>query len=150
MGKWLTCLPRLMLAQLRTLRSTTERTCHRGLAKFPSPRWESFRCACPDSRLHNCERFGQLQGVSASETLQSSPCPDGRLTFCSLFAGRWCLCRGCHSDHLIVHHQWELSSQCARSSSKVPNAPMGCLAFVSSFVISHPYFPPRGPMSMSL
>jgi hypothetical protein len=51
----------------------------------------------PDSRLHNCERFGQLQGVGAAETLQSSHCPNGKLTFCSLVAGRWCLCRGWHS-----------------------------------------------------
>jgi len=37
MGKWLTCLPRLTLAQLRTLPSTTVCTCHRDLANFPSP-----------------------------------------------------------------------------------------------------------------
>jgi hypothetical protein len=33
-----TCLHRLTLAQLRTLRSTTGGTCHRDLAKFPTPR----------------------------------------------------------------------------------------------------------------
>jgi hypothetical protein len=82
MGKWLTCLHRLTLGQLRTLRSTTGGTCHRDLDNFPSP--------------------------------------DGRLTFCSLFAGRRCLCRGRHNGHLIVHHQWELSWQCACSCSKVP------------------------------
>ena len=38
-GKLLTCLPRLTLAQLRTLRSTTGGTCYSDLAKFPSPRW---------------------------------------------------------------------------------------------------------------
>jgi hypothetical protein len=79
--------------------------------------------------LHNCERFGQLQGVRAAETLKISHRPHGRLTFCSLFAGRWCLCLFRHSVHLIVHHQWEHSLLCARSSSKVPIAPMGdCLA----------------------
>ncbi len=41
MGKWLTCLTRLTLAQLRTLRSTTVGACCRDLEKFPSPRWES-------------------------------------------------------------------------------------------------------------
>jgi hypothetical protein len=56
---------------------------------------------------------------------KSSHCPNGKLTFGSLLAGRWCRCRGWHSDHLIVHHQWEHSWLCARSSSKVPNAPMG-------------------------
>jgi hypothetical protein len=40
MGKWLTRLPRLSLAQLRTRRSTTVCTCHRDLENFPSPRWE--------------------------------------------------------------------------------------------------------------
>jgi hypothetical protein len=53
-------------------------------------------------------------------------CPDGRRpTFCLLFAGRrWCRGLGWHSDHLIVHHQWEFS---AHSRSKVPIAPMGAL-----------------------
>ena len=37
MGKWLTRLPRLSLAQLRTLRSTTVGTCRRDLENFPSP-----------------------------------------------------------------------------------------------------------------
>ncbi len=59
--------------------------------------------------------------------LESSHRPNGKLTFCSLLAGRWCRSPGWHSDHLIVHHQWEHSWPCARSSSKVPNAPMGKL-----------------------
>ena len=43
----LTCLPRLSLAQLRTLPSTTACTCHRDLANFPSPRWDFHMCcAC--------------------------------------------------------------------------------------------------------
>ena len=60
---------------------------------------------------------------------KSSHRPDGRLTFCLLFAGRWCSCPGRHSDHLIVRHQRELCTHsiCARSSSKVPIAPMGKL-----------------------
>ncbi len=41
MGESLTCLHRLTLAQLRTLRPTTACTCHRYLANFPSPRWEN-------------------------------------------------------------------------------------------------------------
>ena len=76
MGKWLTCLTRLTLAQLRTLRSTTVSTtvcaCCRDLERFPSG-------------------------------------PNGRLTFCSLLAGRWCRSLWRLSDHLIVHHQWEHS-----------------------------------------
>jgi hypothetical protein len=35
------CLPRLSLAQLRTLRSTPVSTCHRDLENFPSPAWET-------------------------------------------------------------------------------------------------------------
>ena len=48
MGKWLTCLPRLSLAQLQpTLWSTTVGTCRRDLEKFPWPRWDSHMfCAC--------------------------------------------------------------------------------------------------------
>ncbi len=41
MGKLLTCLPRLTLAQLRTLRSTIVCTCHRDLENFPLPPWET-------------------------------------------------------------------------------------------------------------
>ena len=42
MGKWLTCLPRLSLAQLQpTLWSTTGCACRRDLEKFPWPRWEN-------------------------------------------------------------------------------------------------------------
>ena len=55
MGKWLTCLPRLSLAQLRpTLRSTTDGTCHRDL-EF------SHRS---DGRLTFCSLFVQGGGVS--------------------------------------------------------------------------------------
>jgi hypothetical protein len=47
---------------------------------------------------------------------------DSRL-FCWLFAGWRCNCQRRHSDHIIVHHKWELSWLCARSCSKVPIAP---------------------------
>ena len=46
MGKPLTHLPQLSLAQLRpTLRSTSGCTCRRDLQKFPSPRWD-FHMFC--------------------------------------------------------------------------------------------------------
>jgi len=73
-------LPQLTLAQLQTLRSTTGGTFHRDLENFPSPRWEKCLCACPDSRLHNYERFGQLQNVRAAENLKSSHRPDGKIS----------------------------------------------------------------------
>jgi hypothetical protein len=41
--------------------------------------------------------------------IESSHRPHGRLTICSLFTGRRCLCRAWHGDLLIVHHQWEYS-----------------------------------------
>jgi hypothetical protein len=50
------------------------------------------------------------------------------LLFVRLIAGRRCFNPGWLSDHLIVHHKWELSSWlCARSCSKVPITPMGKL-----------------------
>ena len=90
--------------------------------------WEySWLCARSSSKVPNApmgnSRFARcLQGgeVRATETLKSSHRPEERLTFCSLFAGRRCLRRRWLSDHLIVHHQWELSWQCACSCSKVP------------------------------
>jgi hypothetical protein len=88
MGKLLTCLPRLTLAQLRTLRST-------------------------------------IQMVRATETLKSSHRPNGRLTFCSLFAGRWCPCLGWLSVNRELPDLLQHSTHCAPSSSKVPIAPMG-------------------------
>jgi hypothetical protein len=99
MGKLLTRLPRLSLAQLQlTLRSPTECTCRRDL-----------------NFLHR---------------------PDGRHTFCSLFAGRRCLGLGWLSDHLIVHHQWECSWLCARAhalKSSVLGALLTCPNGLSLF-----------------
>ena len=87
MGKLLTCLSRLTFAQLLMLWSTTGGMCHRDLAKFPSPPWES----------HNC----------------------------SLFAGRWCLCRWWHSVNRELPDLLQHSYISARCFSKFPIAPMG-------------------------
>jgi hypothetical protein len=127
MGIWLTCLPRLTLAQLRMLRSTTGGTCYSDLEKFPLPRWENCRRACLDSRLHNCgRRFGQLQDVRAAAEI--FPCPDGILTcFALVLSGRRCLHRRWHGDLVIMHHHWQHSYICACSRSKFPIAPMGKL-----------------------
>ena len=125
MGKLLTGLPRLSLAQLRpTLPSNSGSKCHRELEKFPSPRWESCLLACPDSRLH--DYFGQLQPVRATETLQSSHRLDGIFTCLVLvLAGRRCLHPRWHGDLVIMHHHWQHSLLCACSRSKFPIAPMG-------------------------
>jgi hypothetical protein len=86
MGKLLTCLPRLTLAQLRTLRSTTACTCHRDLEIFPSP--------------------------------------PGRLKFCSVFAGRRCLCLFWLRHDNVFLDLREYSLRCVCSCSKVPIALM--------------------------
>ncbi len=106
MGKWLTCLPRLTLAQLRTLRSTTECTCHRDLENFPSFPCEThhccsmfagWRCLCPgwhsgNLGVHHQWEHGWLCACSCSKVPIA-----GRLMFCSSFAGRRCLCLVWHS-----------------------------------------------------
>ena len=84
----------------------------------------------PSLSLGNCGRRScQLQYVRATETSKFPHCPHGRLTFCSLFAGRRCLCRWWLSGHLFVHDQWEHSKRDVRrgahSCSKCPIAPMG-------------------------
>ena len=169
MGKWLTCLPRLSLAQLRlTLLPTTASTCRRDLEHFPTPRWE-FLLTCPiDSHLSiGIDLWFYQGGVRASHAckLPIAPmgrwltCPNrlssnreymyvpdtpanfhrphGKLTICSLFAGRRCQGPGWHSGHIIVHHQWEHSLRSERTCSKFPIAPMGrwltCLNRLSSF-----------------
>jgi hypothetical protein len=101
-------------------------TCHACTLPI-APMGKSLTCL--PSRFHNCERFGQLQWVRATETLKTSLRPDGRLTFCSLFAGRRCCRLGWHSDHLIVHDQWEHRKRGAHSCSKFPIAPMGDSCF---------------------
>jgi hypothetical protein len=56
---------------------------------------------------------------------ESSHRPHGKLTFCSFFAGRWCRCQGWHSVNRELPDLLQHSCLCARSSSKVPIAPMG-------------------------
>jgi hypothetical protein len=121
MGKLLTCLPRLSLAQLRpTLWSTTDLcTCRRDLANFPSPRWETHVCSacCLQGGgvyvgggtliISSCTISGNKAEKVSAVSFKSSHRPHGKLTFCSLFAGRRCLRRGWHSGHLIVHHHWQ-------------------------------------------
>ena len=134
MGKLLTCLPRLTLAQLRTLWSTRgcmpQRPC-----KVPiAPRGDS-RLFCSFLQgggvivsggrvaISSCTIRGNTASIVRVQS--SHHHPHGRLTFCFLFAGRRCLCPGWHSDHLIMHLQWELWF-CACLSSNFPIAPMGC------------------------
>jgi hypothetical protein len=60
--------------------------------------------------LAQLRTFRSTTACTCHRDLENSPSPPhGRLTCCSLFAGRRCLCLGWHSGHLIVHHQWEPS-----------------------------------------
>jgi hypothetical protein len=104
MGKLLTCLPRLTLAQLRTLWSITECTCHRDLENFPSPPWETHVLLVACRAVVSMSMVAQwpshrLPSVGTQLTLYAlmfgiSHRPHGRLTFCLLLAGRWCCCHG--------------------------------------------------------
>ncbi len=76
--------------------------------------------------MHNCKRrFGQLQGVRATETLKTSHRPHGRLMFGLLFAGRRCLCQFRHSLDRHLPSVFQSSCLCACSCSRGPIAPMG-------------------------
>jgi len=82
------------------------------------------------SRLSYCKRrFGPLQGVRAAETLNIPHRPNGRLAFCSLFAGWWCRCPWRHSVNREFPDLLQHSLHCARSTSKVCIAPMGDPSF---------------------
>ena len=64
MGKWLTCLRRLTLAQLRpTLWPTSERTCRRDIEFSHRPDGElaDISYLYFDPRLHNCGRCSDQQ-----------------------------------------------------------------------------------------
>jgi hypothetical protein len=116
----------------------TLKSSHRPHGKIAECRWD-FLLTCPN-RLSsfNWDRSLVLPGTRTCQSrLQNpiAPMGDSRL-FCLLFAGRRCLCLGRHSDHLIVHHQWERSYQCKCSCSKVPIAPMGkCLVDMSISIL---------------
>ena len=54
----------------------------------------------------------------------------------AVFAGRWCLCRGWHSVDRELPDLLQHSSQCARSSSKVPIAPVWDVHCFCAFVLA--------------
>jgi len=107
MGKWLTCLPRLTLAQLRTLRSTTGGACSKDLEKlckrFPSPPGRlTFACCLQGGGVYvysgtvtitSSSIYGNTATFVVRAHAQNFPSSRGetQLTFCSLFAGRRCL-----------------------------------------------------------
>jgi hypothetical protein len=128
--KMLTCLPRLTLAQLRTLRSTAvDGTCHRDLTTSHRPDGEMADLLAP---IHTCTTanapVNYCTGGACRRDLQNFPSTHGRLTFCSLFAGRRCCC--CLWRHSVNRELPDLlqhSCHCARSCSNVPIAPIGKL-----------------------
>ena len=79
------------------------------LAQLPTTLWSTF------------------QGVRVTETLNKPHRPNGRLTFCLLFAGRRCLCQWWHSVNRELPDLLQLSLCARHSCSKVPIAPMGKL-----------------------
>jgi hypothetical protein len=124
MGILLTCLPRLSPCDCdQSFVPPGICSCHRDL-KIPIALMGKLLTCLP--RLSLAHR--STPGGTCRRDLESSHRPDGRLTLCSLFAGRRCRSLWRHSGHHIVHHQWEYSYLCACSCSKVPIAPMGnCL-----------------------
>ena len=66
-----------------------------------------------------------IQLILCTLMFKSSHRPNGRLTFCSMFAGRWCPRLFRHGHDNVFLDLWEHSWLCARSCSKVPIAPMG-------------------------
>ena len=99
-----------------------------------------------DSRLARCLQGGgvyvgggtvaiswcTISGNSANGVRAHAPnfpSPNGKLTFCSLFAGWRCSCRRWHSGHLIMHHQWEHGPECkCRRDLKFSHRPHGKIA----------------------
>ena len=79
----------------------------------PHAPWEGLltRRPCLDSRLCNCEPFCELHRGCVPQRPRKFPITPmgGSRLSCLLFSGQRCLCSGRHSDHLIVHHQRELS-----------------------------------------
>ena len=139
MGRLLTRLPRLTLAQLRTLRSTTVCTCHRDLRESHSPDgkianvlalitlfagwWFSFRKRLSVNReLPDLLQHSYLCARSSSK-VPITPMVDSR--FAPLFAGWRCCCQWRLSVNRELPDLLQHSCLCARSSSKVPIAPMG-------------------------
>ena len=132
MGKMLTCLPRLTLAQLRTLRSTTVGTCHRDLENLPTPQWETHVCSA------RCLQGGGVFVQGGSVTISSctisgnsaiwvcashackSPSPDGKVADV-LAPTHACTTANASVNYRIMH--------VPQRRCKVPVAPMGkCLA----------------------
>jgi hypothetical protein len=131
MGKLLTRLPQLTLAQLWLMlwstiqivhAAETFNVSHRSDGKIADMLASTLACATVNALVNYTEG-------ACHRDLIISRCPHGRLTCFAnvsrlVLTGRWCRCHWRHCGHLIVHHQWEYSWLCARSCSKVPIAPM--------------------------
>jgi hypothetical protein len=133
MGTLLTRLPRLTLAQLRTLRSTTVGTCRRDLQYSHRP---DGKIAHALALIHACATAcatatDALVNYSMYVPQRPSKVPIAPMGFSHVWrlvlAGRRCLCPEWLGELLIVHHHWQHSFFCACSCSKVPIAPMGKL-----------------------
>ena len=136
MGKLLTCLPQLTLAQLQTmLWSTTGGACHRDLENFPSPQWESL------ADMFNLTLAFQLGGIHLLfyqgyvRTCKTPSCSCSKVpmetnVLLVVCIGRRSLRLFRHSlDNVFLDHRqhsfWFIF--CACLSAKLPIAPMGKL-----------------------
>ncbi len=90
LGKLLTHAPRLTLAQLRTLRSTTAGTCRRELENFPWPQWETHvfaRCLQGGGvavfggtvTISSCTISGNTAFSVRARSSSKVPSPDGKV-----------------------------------------------------------------------
>ena len=133
MGKLLTRLPRVSLAQLwLVLRWTTASTCRRDLESSHRPDGKiadglASILACTFAADPPVNYRGYvLQRLETAPSPKSSHRPDGILTcFAHMLAGRRCAHLRWHGELLIVHHHRQHSCLCACSRSKFPIAPMG-------------------------
>jgi hypothetical protein len=116
MGKWLTCLPRLTLAQLRTLRSTTVGACHRDLGKLPIAPMGKLLTRLPQLTLAQLRlMIWSTTAGTCRRDLQFSHRPDGkiadvlaRLTLAQLRTLRSTTVCTCHRDlENFPSPQWE-------------------------------------------
>ena len=90
-------------------------SCACSRSKVPIAPMGKLLTRLPDSRLHNCERFGQQQSVRAAETLKSSHRPDGNI------ADALAPTHACTTANASVNYSWYVLQR----PCKVPIAPMG-------------------------
>ena len=117
------CLPRLTLAQLRTLWSTTACTCHRDLEIPHRPMGKWLTCL-PRLTLAQLRMLRSTTECTCCRDLEKFPSPPWETHVCSLFAGRRCLRLFRHGhDNVFLDHRQYSWWICACKTSHVQNFP---------------------------